>query len=81
MKDSIEAILGRLCALPPSPAADELRVEAETGLREADAWSGVPPTDEERKNLIERMLKLNVEVSKLERQMSTEASAGGSPHS
>jgi hypothetical protein len=79
MKDSIEAILGRLCALPPSPAIDELRVEAETGLREANAWSEAPPTDEERKTLIERMLNLNVEVSKLERQTSTEASAGGYP--
>jgi hypothetical protein len=80
MKDSIEAILGRLGALPPSPAIDELRVEAETGLREANSWSGAPPTDDERKKLMERMLNLNVEVSKLERQTSTEAAAGGSPH-
>jgi len=76
MKDSIEAVLSRLRALPPSPAIDELRVEAEMGLRAANAWSKAPPTDEERKKLIERMLKLSVEVSKLERETSTEAGPG-----
>jgi hypothetical protein len=67
VKDAIEIVVRRLSALPASPEVEELRTRAQDYLREADGWSTSPPTVEERERLMKRVLKLHVEVAKLER--------------
>jgi hypothetical protein len=68
VKESIDDILRRLSAIPSSPEADGLRALAEGYLGEADAWSASQPVAAEKERLMKRLLKLHLEVAKLERR-------------
>lgn len=62
-------VLRRLAALPSAPReVEELRAKAVGYLQETDAWPTTPPTVEEREKLMKRMLKVHVDVAKLERR-------------
>jgi hypothetical protein len=68
VKDAIEVVVRRLSALPQSVAVEELRLKIEESRREADGWKVSPPNAEEPERLMRRVLKLHVEVAKVERQ-------------
>jgi hypothetical protein len=55
--------------LPRSSEIEELRLKIEESQREAAGWKVSPPKDEERDRLMRRVLKLHVEVAKVERQI------------
>ena len=56
-----------LSTLPTSPEVEALRVRAIQYARAVDGWTASPPTSEERDKLMKRILKLHVEVARLER--------------
>jgi hypothetical protein len=66
-KAAIENVLHRLSALPPSHEVESLRTRAEEYLEQAKAWTSTVPVAEEKERLMKRVLKLHVEVTKLER--------------
>jgi hypothetical protein len=66
--DPIDVVLRRPLALPPSPEVEQLRAKAEECLNETDGWKVLPPTNDERDKVMKRVLKIHVEVAKLERQ-------------
>jgi hypothetical protein len=68
VKAAIENILHRLSALPPSAEVETLRGRAVAYLGETDGWTPSQPTVEETEQLMRRVLKLHVELAKLERQ-------------
>jgi hypothetical protein len=68
-KDAIEVVLRRLGALPASPEVEELREKAEDYLKQVQGWQHSKPTAEEREELMKRVLKLHVEVAKIERSV------------
>jgi hypothetical protein len=70
VRDAIDVVLRRLSALPPSPEIDELRKKAEGFRREAEGWSSAPPAAEVRERLMKLVLKIHVEVAKLEREIA-----------
>jgi hypothetical protein len=51
-----------------SPKVDALGARAQEYLRVPDGWNVMPPTAEERDRLMKRVLRLHVEVAKLERE-------------
>ena len=68
VKQAIDVVVRRLSALPTSPEVEALQQQAEKYLREADAWTASHPVAQEKERLMKRVLKLHVEVAKLERQ-------------
>jgi hypothetical protein len=66
-KAAIENVLLRLAALPPSPLADSLRSQAEAYRRETDDWTSASPSAQDKERLMKGVLKLHVEVAKLEK--------------
>jgi len=66
-KAAIDNILHRLSALPSSPGVAPLLARAAEYSREVDAWTPSEPAAEEKERLMKRVLKLHVEVAKLER--------------
>jgi hypothetical protein len=66
VNDAIDAVVRCLSGLPPSSDVDELRGRAEECLRVLDGWKVSAPTTEERNKLLNRVLRLHVEVAKLE---------------
>jgi hypothetical protein len=69
VKDAIDVVVRRLSGLPRSSEVEQLRLKIEESRREADAWNISPPMAEERDRLMRRVLKLHVEVAKVERQI------------
>jgi len=43
-----------------------MKARAEEYIRETEAWSDSPPAAKEREDLMKRLLKLHVDVAKLE---------------
>lgn len=70
-REAIEIVMRRLAVMPPSPEIDELRAKAEHFRREVDGWAVAAPTAEARDKLMKRVLKLHVEVARLERATRT----------
>lgn len=68
--DAIDVIVRRLSVLHPSPEVEALRAQAEEYMREADSWTSCHPVAREKEALMKRLLKLHVEVAKLEREMA-----------
>jgi hypothetical protein len=68
VKASIDNILHRLAALPSCPEVDSLRAQAGEYLGAADAWTPLEPVAQEKERLMKRVLRLHVDVTKLERQ-------------
>jgi hypothetical protein len=68
VRDAIDIVLRRLTTLPSSPEIDELRTKAEGFRLEADGWTNAPPAAEESGRLMKLVLKLHVDVAKLERE-------------
>jgi hypothetical protein len=66
--DAIELVVRRLSTLPPSPRVETLQARAQEFLRVPESWKLTPPTAEDRDRLMKRVLKLHVEVAKLERE-------------
>jgi hypothetical protein len=71
--DAIELVVRRLSTLPPSPKVESLQTKAQEYLRVPEGWNVTPPTAEDRDRLMKRVLRLHVEVAKLEREVA----AGG----
>jgi hypothetical protein len=71
VRDAIDVVLRRLSTLPWSHEIDELGAKAEDFLREADGWTSAPPSVEESGRLMKLVLKLHVDVAKLERETGT----------
>ena len=67
-KAAIENILLSISALPSSPEVHAVRAKAVEYMGEADAWTSAQPAAEEKERLMKRVLKLHVEVAKLERK-------------
>jgi hypothetical protein len=67
VKEAIDDVLRRISGLPPSTEVEALRAQAEEYLREAGQWSSAQPPRQERELLMRHVLKLHVEVAKLER--------------
>jgi hypothetical protein len=65
--DAIDVVVRRLSALPASAEVKDLRHRIEESLREADRSRVSPPSPEELERLMRRVLRLHVEVAKLER--------------
>jgi hypothetical protein len=72
VKDAIGEVQRRLSALPPCPEVEALRSEADGYMREADLWSASQTSSQERERLMRQVLKLHVEVAKLERDKPKE---------
>jgi hypothetical protein len=66
-RSAIDNVLHRISALPPSPLADSLRSQAEAYMRETDDWTAASPSVQEKERLMKAVLKLHVEVAKLEK--------------
>jgi hypothetical protein len=64
--EALEVVLRRLAALPLTPEVFDLRARAEKFKREAEGWATAKPTVEAREKLMKRVLKLHVDVSKIE---------------
>jgi len=71
VRDAIDVVLRGLSTLPSSPEIDELRKKAEGFRREAEGWSSAPPTAEDRERLMKLVLKLHVDVLKVEQEVGT----------
>jgi hypothetical protein len=67
-RDAIGVVLRRLSALPPSPEVEQLRLKAGDCLQQAQGWQHSKPTVEQRETLMRQVLKLHIEVAKLERK-------------
>ncbi|MGO9838965.1 MAG: hypothetical protein ACLP1X_32690 [Polyangiaceae bacterium] len=67
--DAIEEVVRRLSALPASAEVTDLRHRIEESLREADRSRVSARSPEELERLMRRVLRLHVEVAKLERQI------------
>jgi hypothetical protein len=68
VRDAIDIVLRRLATLPSSPEIDELRKRAEDVRLETDGWTSAPPSAEESGRIMKLVLKLHVDVAKLERE-------------
>ena len=66
VRDAISVVVRRLSALRASPEVLEMKARAEEYIRETEAWSSSPPAAKEREDLMKRLLKLHVDVAKLE---------------
>jgi hypothetical protein len=68
VRDALDIVLRRLAALPSSPEIEELRAKAEDFRKEAEAWTTTPVAADARERLMKQVLKLHVDVARLERQ-------------
>lgn len=79
IREAMDVILGRLESLPPSDATDQLQARLRDCVQEAEMWSAAWATQRELDALVNRVLGLWVEVTKLERG-SVHASAAAGPY-
>ena len=68
VSDAVDVVLRRLSTLPTSPEIDELRKKAEAFRIDVEGWTAAPPAAEDRDRLMKLVLKLHVDVAKLERE-------------
>jgi hypothetical protein len=74
VRDAIDVVLRRLSTLPSTLEIEELRKKAEDFRQETDGWTSAPPAAEESGKVMKLVLKLHLEVAKLEREAGTERS-------
>jgi hypothetical protein len=68
VRDAVDVVLRRLSTLPSSPEIDELRKKAEGFRIDVEGWTAAPPVAEDRDQVMKLVLKLHVDVAKLERE-------------
>ncbi len=68
VRDAVEVVLRRLSTLPSSPEIDELCKTAEGFRIEVEGWTNAPPAAEDRDRLMKLVLKLHIDVAKVERE-------------
>ena len=69
VRDAVDVVLRRLAKLPAAPEVEELRFRAGDYVQLARGWQSAKPTAEQSETLMKRVLKLHVELAKLERQV------------
>lgn len=62
VEQSLIDILDRLDGMPDTPKVRELRSKARVCERAVLGWAAVAPSQEERADMMKRVLQLNVEV-------------------
>src|SRR5439155_22605887 len=65
VRETVEVILRRLRQLSPSTQVNDISARVDECRREAETWTRSVP-NEEREQLMKRLLRLHVEVAKLE---------------
>jgi hypothetical protein len=68
VRDAVDVVLRRLSTLPASPEIDELRKKAAGCRVEVEGWTTAPPAAEDRDRLMKLVLKLHVDVAKVEQE-------------
>lgn len=68
VRDAIDVLHRRLLALPSTPEIEELRIKAAEFHEQASSWERAPPPAEERERLMKQVLKLHVDLAKIERE-------------
>jgi hypothetical protein len=69
VRDAIDVLHRRLLVLPSTAEVEELRRKAGEFHEETDGWARAPPPLEERERLMKQVLKLHVDLAKLEREI------------
>jgi hypothetical protein len=69
VRDAIDVLHRRLLVMPSTPEVEALRQKAGEFHEQTDSWIREPPPAEERERLMKQVLKLHVDLAKLERDM------------
>jgi hypothetical protein len=67
VREALAAVLRHVERLPPSARTDELDAWGQDCVQETARWIASRPTDGEQDVLMQRVLELHLEVTKLER--------------
>jgi hypothetical protein len=73
VREAIDVLFRRLERVPSSARTEELRAAVRDCMRRAGEWSAAPLADRERDAIMKRVLELHVELTNLERPVSSDA--------